>query len=99
MNAAFDGIMHTPVVERVVLQTPTSCCCGHGPEMHLGGPDLTAESLYAARLAHPGGDGGMCRAAVGAFEHGRSTTGRCHCFNFCNCHLTRYEREEEEVRT
>jgi hypothetical protein len=90
MNMAFDGIMHTPVVERVVLQTPTSCCCGHGPEMHLGGPDLSADELKAHHLAHPGGDGGMCRSAVG--------TKRCDCFSFCDCHLTRYERREEGLK-
>jgi hypothetical protein len=64
---------------RVVHQTATSCCCEHGPEVHLGGPDLTAEGLEALHLTHPGGDGGMCRAHVGG--------GRCNCFNFCDCHV------------
>ncbi len=54
------------------------CCCGHESSVHLGGVDLPAESLKAYALAHPGGDGGMCRAQVGA--------GRCECFNFCDCY-------------
>ena len=59
------------------LTEPLICCCGHSPEYHLGGPDLTVDGLAALRLAHPGGDGGMCRASVEAK--------RCTCFNLCDC--------------
>lgn len=70
----------------VVTHPETSCCCGHPPEYHLGGPDLDAEGLAAYRLTHLGGDGGMCR------EHGNGgpfdeVGGRCDCFNFCDCHV------------
>ena len=62
----------------------TVCCCGHSAEYHLGGPDLTAEGFLAYQSAHPGGDGGMCRAHMGPPFALQS--GRCDCFNFCDCH-------------
>lgn len=55
------------------------CCCGHDEAMHLGGPDLSVAELKALHVAHPGGDGGMCRAHVAG--------GRCDCFNFCDCYM------------
>ena len=62
------------------------CCCGHDEAMHLGGADLSESELYELRAQKPDGDGGMCRAHVPYFKHGRSTGGRCDCFNFCDCH-------------
>jgi hypothetical protein len=61
------------------------CCCGHAPEYHLGGPDLDAEGLVAFRLAHPDGDGGMCRASVPSQLPYFGATQRCDCFNLCDC--------------
>ena len=87
------------VPESEVEDAPTTvCCCGHPAEYHLGGPDLDAQGLYAYRLTHLGGDGGMCRAPVGEFKHGRSTNHRCDCFNFCDCHViaARIRREIAE---
>jgi hypothetical protein len=67
------------------LMEPLVCCCGHPAEYHFGGPELTADGLAALRLAHPGGDGGMCRASVGIFAHGSSRLERCDCFGLCDC--------------
>lgn len=66
---------------RVVHQTETSCCCGHGAEFHLGGPDLDLTGVEVLRRKQPHGDGGMCRVHVEG--------GRCSCFNFCDCHLVK----------
>lgn len=87
-------------LEPEVKEVPAiTCCCGHPAEYHLGGPDLTAEGLAALRLAHPGGDGGMCRARVEGQQYGAiQVARRCDCFNFCDCHVivARIRREIAE---
>jgi hypothetical protein len=65
-----------------------NCCCGHDENVHLGGPDLTQDQLNALYATHPGGDGGMCRARVGS--------GRCDCFNFCDCWTVTADGEPDE---
>ena len=68
------------------------CCCGHDEALHLGGPDLDAAQLEEWRLAHLGGDGGMCRFAIG----GPSMHGRCDCFNFCDCLTVKYDLVDDD---
>ena len=60
------------------------CCCGHDEAEHLGGPDLDSAALESLRVMRPAGDGGMCRARVGA--GGGLVWARCECFNFCDCY-------------
>ncbi len=48
--------------------------------MHLGGIDCTRADIQALALVHFRGTGGMCRAPA------LDGSGRCECFNFCDCH-------------
>jgi hypothetical protein len=71
------------------------CCCGHDEAEHLGGPDLDSAALESLRVMRPAGDGGMCRARVGA--GGGLVWARCECFNFCDCYTVTSDMDDDEV--